>query len=73
MNDPVFIAMLELCMSMGNLTCHRAHTEEEALLYQQLCRTIGVVTKAQEQAIGGTLTELLRQAEDEDEDDSDGH
>lgn len=64
MNDPVFIAMLELCMSMGNLSAHRTFNEEEALCYNQLCRTISAFTKAQQLAVEGTLDEIIH---DDDE------
>ena len=48
MDNEVYIAMTELYMAMLHMMTQRSLCEEEALLHQQLSKTLTTVTKAQE-------------------------
>ncbi len=66
MNDTVFNTMMELCCALGAAKYHQlALTEDEALLYMQLCRTITKQAKINEAAID----EVMKNATDSSSED----
>jgi hypothetical protein len=62
MDDKVFASMLDLCSTLGagkfngNTLC-----EEEALLYEQICRTLAKRTKYNELIIDASIDEIQKQ------------
>jgi len=62
MDDNVYRAMIELCTSIGAAKFNGfTHNEEEALLYEQLCRTITKQAKINELAIDVSMDDIKEQ------------
>lgn len=66
--------LVDLCMSLGAMNMQgKTHNEEEALLYEQLCRTITKKAKLDEMAIDASMEELKQKfPTPKDEDDPPG-
>lgn len=59
MDEECFDTMMELCMQLGAARFHdKALNEEEALLYEQLCRTITKQVKINELAIDASMDDI---------------
>jgi hypothetical protein len=62
MEDKVFSSMLDLCTTLGTGKFNgNALCEEEALLYEQLCRTLAKRTKYNELLIDASIDEIQKQ------------
>jgi hypothetical protein len=71
--DETYLAhMMELCASLGAARYHgHTHCEEEALLYQQLCRTITKKAKIDEMTLDATMDDIRQKLELPPEDGGD--
>lgn len=70
MDDKVFASMLDLCTSLGAARFNgESHNEEEALLYEQLCRTLTKKTKLSELIADASIDAIKEQFPEKPDDE----